>query len=153
MNFPYRASGVLTNAWQQFRGTPQERGQRASSRKLAGSRILVVEDEFIIALEIQSNLEEAGATVIGPAFTLAKAFDLAMREKLCAATLDLRLGHDSIAPVARLLNERHVPFLFYTGQPVDDPVRRAWSASKTLSKPASGDTLVEAVAEIIRTTH
>lgn len=115
--------------------------------------MLVVEDEFIIALEIQANLEEAGATVIGPAYTLGQALELAEHEKLSAAMLDLRLGRESASPVAQLLTERHIPFLFYTGQPPSDPVRRAWPQSTTLSKPASGDEIVQAVADTVRTTH
>ena len=67
--------------------------------------------------------------------------------------LDLRLGRDSVAPVAQILAERHVPFLFYTGQPASDSVRRAWPQSTTLSKPASSDEIVQAIAGIIRTTH
>ena len=67
--------------------------------------------------------------------------------------LDLRLGRDSASPVAQVLSERHIPFLFYTGQPPSDPIRRAWPQSVTLSKPASGPEIVHAVADIIRTTH
>lgn len=115
--------------------------------------MLVVEDEFIIALEIQASLEEAGASVVGPAFSVAQALEFALHENLSAATLDLRLGRDSVLPVAQALADRHIPFLFYTGQPASDPVRRAWSQSPTLSKPASGDEIVQAVAEIIRTRH
>ncbi len=149
------ASGTPSN----FAGHPcrgsDERKQRApfSGARLAGSRVLVVEDEFIIALEIQASLEEAGAVVIGPAFTLSSALELAMKEKLSAATLDMRLGRDPVSPVAHILDQRHVPFVFYTGQPAGDPIRRAWPDSRTLSKPASGDEIVKAVAEIIRTTH
>ena len=115
--------------------------------------MLVVEDEFIIAIEIQANLEEAGARVIGPAYTLAQALELAKKERLSGAMLDLRLGRDSAAPVAEILAERNIPFLFYTGQPTGDPVRRAWPQATTLSKPALGDQIVQAVASVIRTTH
>jgi len=135
------------------RATDGNAGRGSSRLKLKGSRILIVEDEFIIALEIQSCLEEAGATVVGPAFTLSKAIELASQENLSAAMLDLRLGYESAAPVAAVLAERHIPFVFYTGQPVADPVRRAWPQATTVSKPASDDQIVSAMAEIIRTTH
>lgn len=115
--------------------------------------MLVVEDEFIIALDIQSSLEEAGAAVVGPALTLEQALELAEHERLSAAMLDLRLGRDLASPVAQILSERHIPFLFYTGQPASDPVRRAWPQSMTLSKPASGHEIVSAVVDIIRTRH
>jgi DNA-binding NarL/FixJ family response regulator len=121
--------------------------------RLAGSRILVAEDEFIIALEIQSSLEEAGANVVGPAFTVSGALELMAHESISAAILDLRLGRDSASPVAACLADRQIPFLFYTGQPAEDSIRRAWPQTQTLSKPASGDDIVRAIAEIIRTTH
>jgi DNA-binding response OmpR family regulator len=115
--------------------------------------VLIVEDEFIIALEIQATLEEAGAAVIGPAFTLQQALDLATREKISGAILDLRLGRDTAAPVATALAERHIPFVFYTGQPASDPIRRAWPESQVLSKPAHPEEIVAAVAGIIRRIH
>src|SRR5512132_362784 len=63
-------------------------------RKLSGARILVVEDEVFIALDLQATLTDAGAEVIGPSFTLEQAFTLASRENLSAAILDVRLGRD-----------------------------------------------------------
>ena len=155
MNFVPKAFAAQSNfhcSHNSERGDKARPGAVAHPR-LAGSRVLVVEDEFVIALEIQTTLEEAGVSVVGPAFTLQQALELAKRETLSAATLDLRLGHDSVEPVAKILAERHIPFLFYTGQPANDPVRRAWAHSATLSKPASGDEIVHAVADIIRTTH
>ena len=148
------SSATSANRAHPHQGYDKARRETAFSHpRLAGSRVLVVEDDFIIALDVQSSLEEAGAVVIGPAFTLARALELATQEKVSAATLDLRLGHDSAASVATVLEERHIPFIFYTGQPVGDPVRRAWPHTKVLSKPASGHDIVDAIAEIIRTTH
>ncbi|HLY04416.1 MAG TPA: response regulator [Rhizomicrobium sp.] len=154
MNFFQRESAAQSN-FHCSRSSPDENPRRGSApnTRLAGARVLIVEDEFIIALEIQANLEEAGATVIGPAYTLEQALELAEREQLSAAMLDLRLGRDSASLVAQLLHERQIPFLFYTGQPPSDPIRRAWPESTTLSKPASSDEIVHAVADIIRTTH
>lgn len=154
MHFFQKESAAPSN-FHCSQSSPDEHPRRgsASRPRLADTRVLVVEDEFIIALDIQASLEEAGAAVIGPAYTLAQALELAEHEKFSAAMLDLRLGCDSASPVAQLLIERHIPFLFYTGQPPSDPVRRAWPQSATLSKPASGDEIVQAVADIIRTTH
>ena len=154
MDFFQRESAAPSNL-HCSQSSPDEHSRRGpvSRTRLAGARVLIVEDEFIIALEIQANLEEAGATVIGPAYTLQQALELAEHEKLSAAMLDLRLGRDSASPVAQMLAERHIPFLFYTGQPASDPIRRAWPESTTVSKPASGDEIVHVVADIIRTTH
>jgi DNA-binding NtrC family response regulator len=152
MNLVQKGSNAISS-YHSRRATEGNAGRGSSQLKLKGSRILIVEDEFIIALEVQSCLEEAGATVVGPAFTVSKAIELASRENLSAAVLDLRLGRDSAAPIAAVLAERHIPFVFYTGQPATDPVRRAWPQATTVSKPASDNQIVSALAEIIRTTH
>ena len=122
-------------------------------RPLSGSRVLVVEDEFIIALELQSNLEDAGAIVVGPAFTLAAAVELARHADISAATLDLRLASQSVASVARILAERRIPFLFYSGQPASDPFFAEWPRYRNVSKPAEPAELVDAVAEMISSPH
>src|SRR2546421_9257076 len=119
MNIWPRAYGAHLNSLSQQHGTPNIGSSKPSDRRdrrLQGCRVLVVEDEFIIALEIQSDLEDAGATVVGPAFTLRLAMDLAAHADVSAATLDLRLGRDSVRPVARILADRGIPFVFYTGQ-------------------------------------
>ena len=153
MNFFPKASGALLNSHHPGQAGAVDFQRSISRPRLAGSRVLVVEDEFIIALEIQTALEEAGATVIGPAFTVSKAVEFALHENVSAATLDLRLGRESVRHVAMLLAERHIPFIFYTGQPANDPVRCAWPNAPALSKPASSVELVNAVAQIIRTQH
>lgn len=117
-----------------------------TEQPLAGCRVLVVEDEFIIALELQATLEEAGAVVVGPAYTLGSAVELARTADLSAAMLDLRLARDSVRPVARILGERGIPFMFYTGQPTSDPIRADWPNCTTISKPAKPEVLVNAVA-------
>jgi DNA-binding response OmpR family regulator len=78
-------------------------------------RVLVVEDEALIAMEIESALLDAGFAVVGPAATLAAATALAAAEALWAAVLDVNLGGELVFPVADVLAGRHVPFLFVTG--------------------------------------
>ena len=116
--------------------------------RLAGRRILVVEDEIIIAMALQAGLEDDEAEVVGPSHTLAAALDLAAHADVSAAILDLCLGPESIAPVARLLNERGIPFLFYTGQSESDPVRREWPRVLSLPKPTPTRQIVQAVASL-----
>jgi DNA-binding response OmpR family regulator len=119
-------------------------------RKLSGARILVVEDEAFIALDLQASLTDAGAEVIGPSPTLEEAFALASREILSAAILDVRLGRETVGPVARQLAARDIPFLFYTGQVDAESIRRQWPRCEIISKPAPLRTLVGAVAALLR---
>lgn len=121
----------------------------AMSVRLSGARILVVEDDFLIALELTAILSDAGAEVVGPAQTVAAALALAEDEKLSAAILDIRLGADTATPVARRLAAGRVPFIFYTGQSKTDPLRAEWPDHTILSKPALPASIVKAVAALI----
>ena len=113
---------------------------------LADRRILVVEDEFIVAAMIGDFLEDEGAVVIGPAGTLAEGLDLARGEALDAAVLDWNLGGEPGAPVARALRERGVPFVIATGY---GTVQDEFSDVTVLSKPYQPGKLVEELARLI----
>jgi len=115
---------------------------------LEGARVLVVDDEFLIAAQLEADLTAAGAEVVGPSQTLQEASDFAARERLTAAILDIQIGHDSIGPVARLLSARSIPFIFYTGQVHTDPIRTQWPKCKVLSKPAPTGSLIAAIAAL-----
>lgn len=123
--------------------------EAGTARKLSGARILVVEDEAFIAFDLYATLTDAGAEVIGPSLTLTEAFALAGRENLSAAVLDVRLGRETIGPVARQLAARGIPFLFYTGQVETDPIRAEWPHCKIISKPAPLRSLVGAVSALL----
>jgi DNA-binding NtrC family response regulator len=82
---------------------------------LAGKRILVIEDEAMIAGMIEEMLAELGAVVVGPAGTLAKAIELAKRELIDAAMLDVNIRSERIDPVVDALRGRGVPFVLATG--------------------------------------
>lgn len=117
--------------------------------RLSGARILVVEDEFVIAMQLQSLFEEEGAQVLGPYHNLAEAMEHAKTDEISAASLDLNLGRDNAGPVANLLAERHVPFMFYSVK-TDDPVLTEWQHVPLVQKPAATKELVEAVAALVR---
>jgi DNA-binding response OmpR family regulator len=120
-----------------------------SSELLSGARVLVVEDDFLIGLELAMILSDAGAVVIGPSQTVEAALKSADDQTLSAAILDIRLGPDTAAPIARRLTEHHVPFLFYTGQSKTDPMPAEWPDSPVISKPALPDALIRAVVALL----
>jgi len=117
---------------------------------LSSARVLVVEDEFIIMLELSALLEDAGADVVGPCGGIREALAAAQVETIDAAILDLRLGNDSVAPVARKLSQRGIPFMFYTGQTEADPMLAEWPGCKVLGKPAEPAVIVAAVVRLLR---
>jgi len=82
---------------------------------LQSHRILVVEDEYFIADDLSRALQRCGAKVIGPVPDLATGLELAQREELDGAVLDVNLGGDMSYPIADALDARGVPFLFTTG--------------------------------------
>ena len=84
---------------------------------LHGRRLLVVEDEYMIAMDMAQALEDLGAEVVGPAASVEDALLLVREEggRLDAALLDINLQDRRVFPVADALAERGVPFVFATG--------------------------------------
>ncbi|HUE47162.1 MAG TPA: response regulator [Aestuariivirgaceae bacterium] len=82
---------------------------------MAGQRLLVVEDELLVALDIESILSEAGMAVVGPASSAGEALKLIADTPLDAALLDANLSGEPIDAVAQALSERGIPFAYVTG--------------------------------------
>ncbi|EQB14790.1 MAG: hypothetical protein K0R64_3574 [Novosphingobium lindaniclasticum] len=86
------------------------------SAELADVRVLIVEDEYLIALELAAALEDQGVAVIGPATTLAEAEALCRNtDGIDGAILDIDLRGEPVYPLADALRDNAVPFLFSTG--------------------------------------
>ncbi len=113
---------------------------------LRGKRILVVEDEFLVALEAASMLAEVGATVIGPAHHADRALHYAQTEALDAALLDINLGKGTSADVASCLRDRGVPFVFATGY---GQLAGVDPAAIVVDKPYSQDQIVAALSRVL----
>jgi CheY-like chemotaxis protein len=82
---------------------------------IAGRRVLVLEDEAVLAFALEDMLIELGCEVVGPALRLAEASRLAENERLDAAVLDVNIGGDRSYSVAEVLERRGIPFMFATG--------------------------------------
>ncbi|MBC9033815.1 response regulator [Sphingomonas sp. JC676] len=80
-----------------------------------GRRVLVVEDEMTIALVIEEALSDLGVQVVGPASRLDMALRLAREERIDAAILDVNIRGGNSYPIADILTERGIPFLFCSG--------------------------------------
>jgi two-component SAPR family response regulator len=90
-------------------------GLPISSGELRGLRILVVEDEFLVAMELEAMVQELGGGVIGPLGRLEEAVAIARQETLDAAVLDVNVGGRLVTRVADALAARAIPFVFCTG--------------------------------------
>lgn len=103
---------------------------------LRNQRVLVVEDEAVVAMELARVLTAAGAQVVGPVGTIEEALYLLDDQPIDRALLDVNLGGHLITPVAKALARRRIPFVYLTGyqEPdVDDgPILRKPVATSAL---------------------
>lgn len=122
------------------------RAQRES--RSSRGRVLVVEDEWLIATEVEQELHEAGFSIVGPVGSVERALEAIEAGRIDAAVLDVRLQSEDSYPVAERLQERHIPFLFITGYSSGDIADR-YRRHACLQKPFSSQGLLDAVAGIL----
>ena len=113
---------------------------------LDGLTLLVVEDEPLIAMDIAMAFEKSGAHITSTN-TLKHAVLLVEHDSLCGAILDHALGDGDSSILCARLRERGVPFMIYSGF---EKVEGACAGAPHLSKPATHEMLVAAMAELIR---
>ena len=112
---------------------------------LHGRRVLVVEDEYMLAEDLRHELIDAGATVIGPAGSVERTLALlASPSPLDAAKLDVNLRGEDVYPVADTLVARGVPFVFTTGYDASVLPAR-FDAATRCEKPINMKLVVQAV--------
>jgi len=123
----------------------------ADASSLVGRRVLVVEDEMMIAMLVEDMLAELGCAVVGPAHALDVALDLARTElRLDAALLDVNLGGQPVYAVADALREKGVPAIFSTGYG-DAGLREIDRGALVLQKPFRAGDLARALNEALGT--
>lgn len=118
----------------------------AVTKPLTGKRCLVVDDEFLIALDIQQALEQAGAAEVVCAGNATEAFAAVKVDRFDIAVLDVRLGRTgSSLPVAEVLAATGTPFVFLTGLRSDSAEARAYPQAPVLEKPYDAQALLAAI--------
>ena len=107
------------------------------------ARVLIVEDDFLIALEISEFVERAGYTVVGPEASVDATTRALSRQGIDLALLDVNLGGELVFPIAKILDAMGVPYIFVTSysqsvrsiisnrpsSPISREARRASTAS------------------------
>ncbi|WP_376100713.1 response regulator (plasmid) [Roseomonas sp. CCTCC AB2023176] len=116
----------------------------------APRRILVVEDEIFIAMELESVLTEAGFGVIGPVPTVASALALLGSQRPDAAVLDVNLRGERVTSVAETLTAMGVPFILASAYGGADVASDAVLAgARNLGKPTQPATLLAALTDLL----
>ena len=118
---------------------------------LEGVRVLVVEDEFLIATLIEDMLESAGCVVCGPIPRVAEALDAVGEDTYDAAVLDVNLGGNRVDPVADALARRSIPFMFVTGYNTAT-LPAKYSERPRLCKPFRMAELLSTLSALMKTT-
>jgi CheY-like chemotaxis protein len=117
---------------------------------LMGRRLLVVEDEYLIASDLASWLEEQGAEVLGPVPSVQDALALLDARPLPdAAVLDINLGDEQVFPVAEALRAAAVPFVFLSGYDAR-MIPDRYENVRRCAKPLDRTRLLRALAEVLK---
>jgi two-component sensor histidine kinase/CheY-like chemotaxis protein len=119
-----------------------------SPQRRAG-RILVVEDEAMIAMAIEDTLTSTGFVVVGPAATLNAALELIGSAEIDAALLDANLNGVSVEPVAAALTRANIPFAFSTGHHREG-LPASFGSARLLAKPFNDADLIATIAELLQ---
>jgi PAS domain S-box-containing protein len=114
-----------------------------------GRRVLVVEDEALTAMALQQLLEDAGYIVLGPVGRVEDALDLLRSGPPDAAVLDVNLFGATVDPVAAMLKDMGVPFLFCTGYHSGATAGALHPNAPVLGKPVNANNLLNAVSGLI----
>jgi DNA-binding NtrC family response regulator len=120
----------------------------SNDRRLEGLRLLVVEDDAILLMDLEQILRSAGAEIV-LCRSVADALAALAENRIAAAVLDFRIGQETIVPVARQLSQRGTPFVFYTGQLTGDLALAEWRRCAVVIKPAPARKIVAAVVEAL----
>ncbi len=116
---------------------------------LQGMRILIVEDSYLVAEDLAETVTELGCAVVGPAGTLADGLRQASEAALDGALLDVNLSNDETSfPIAELLVEREVPFVFLSGYDLESAFPPQFKTVERLAKPVDARRLARAMAAV-----
>ena len=119
-----------------------------SKRELLNRKVLVVEDEMMIAMLIEDMLDEFGCKLVGPATNVPRALELIGKESIAVAVLDLNLDGKDTYAIADALQRKNVPFIFATGYG-STGLRQEYGNRPVLPKPFQARDLEAALTEAL----
>ena len=114
---------------------------------LRGKKVLIVEDEALIAMLFEDILEDTGCQIVGPAMNIRQALELAESAEIDLAVLDVNLNGEPSFPVATLLDSHGVPIVFSSGYGTQG-LPAEWQDRPTLPKPFTSDEVIDTLAKL-----
>jgi DNA-binding NarL/FixJ family response regulator len=112
-------------------------------------RILIAEDEALIAYELAQAVEDAGGEVVGPVATVREGLELLSKEEVHAAILDVRLVDRDVAPIAAVLLEKGKVVVFHTASPVPAEIVDRFGVPVVCPKPMQSGQVIIRLARLI----
>lgn len=106
-------------------------------------RILVVEDEALIALQLEMDIEDSGHHVAGTCMSLKESLKFIEAETIDGAILDVDLRGVDVFPAAEKLREKSIPFVFHTGHGDKSQIEDRFPRSTVFKKPTSTDIMLK----------
>jgi DNA-binding NtrC family response regulator len=116
---------------------------------LSRQRMLVAEDEVLIATDLSAAVSEAGGVVVGPVASVREGLALIARETVHAAILDVRLIDGDVSPIAATLLERGVVVVFHSASPAPKAIIDRYGKVVVCAKPMPSDHVVHTLAHLI----
>ena len=123
-------------------------GQDKAAQGLGGRCVLIVEDEYLLANDLEREFQRAGINIIGPVPSLSQATALIKKQAIDLAVLDIALSDSKVYAVADALSGRGVPVLFVTGYDRSDIPSR-YSNVPRCQKPVGVGEVIAALEGII----
>jgi CheY-like chemotaxis protein len=114
---------------------------------LQGLRVLIVEDEALVAMLFEDYLAELGCVVAGSAPRVSRALETLQNTQVDAAILDLNVNREDISPIVNILDARGIPFVFASGYAQGFDAR--WAGRRMLQKPFTSEELREALQSAV----
>ena len=114
-------------------------------------RVLVAEDEMIVAFDLCDTVAEAGFEIEGPHAGISSAMLAFQKEKPDLAILDISLDDGNVFPLARKLADENVPIIFHSGRHSREEVEANFPQATTLTKPCPPTAMLEAVNKVLHT--
>ena len=119
------------------------------AQPLQGLRVLVVEDETLVAMLIDEYLADFGCDIVFSGRRIGKTLHALKNLEVDAAVLDVNVAGESVSPVAEILEQQKVPFIFASGYGVKG-VDERWSSRPVLQKPFSAKELHTALVACVQ---